>query len=639
LSQARVNLTGIDGAQNYLYVPYLVISGKLTTTDANKIRFTSMASGSVVSGNIVSGVVFSDATTNNFSNEGIRSGNIASGQVGRVHFANETILSGNIGSGVINFPTFFGDAIAYANVNVTSGSVILSGQIDKIHFGEQIAAGTARGGNQGYILGGYSTNYTAIADKTTYASDTTASQTTANLTTSTAFSAGVSEGSTKGYVAGGDTTSYVATAYKTTFATDSTATQSSANLSQARTYLAGCSGEGTKGYFAGGSTVLGGGSVATANKIIYSTDTTSAQTTANLSQARYYLAGITEGSTKGYFLGGNTGGGAVLTTDKLTFATDATAAQTSANLPAANYGLTGNSGNDTRGYVSGQAPGTATTRKITYATDTTSAATNAFLSSFKYAATGITQGSTKGYVAGGFDDYNPQNTADKITFSSDTTAAQTTANLSQARYGAAGVEQYLTATAAVNNFSVNSGKISSGTIGLTTASGQNAAFPYNLAETAQINTNQPMFDYFVFQEQCSGIKAVCIASGSRVVRAQRASGMRLPAIGVTSGTVNSGATGIVYYYGYVGRTGTFAQNSGLYNGISGFQGKPVYVGSGGNIVNLSGFWVGGVQQQPFISGDMQQQIGIAMSGGLFVMPSPRVVRSGFQGILPYNHPA
>jgi hypothetical protein len=96
--------------------------------------------------------------------------------------------------------------------------------------------------------------------------------------------------------------------------------------------------------------------------------------------------------------------------------------------------------------------------------------------------------------------------------------------------------------------------------------------------------------------------------------------------------------GKVYYYGGVGRTGTLAVNSGLNNGISGFQGLPLYVGSGGNIVNLSG--MRGVSSgAPFISGDMQQQIGIAISGGIFVMPSPRIVRSGFQGILPYDHPA
>ena len=45
---------------------------------------------------------------------------------------------------------------------------------------------------------------------------------------------------------------------------------------------------------------------------------------------------------------------------------------------------------------------------------------------------------------------------------------------------------------------------------------------------------------------------------------------------------------------------------------------------------------GAASGAPFLSGDMQQQIGIAMSGGLFVMPSPMMIRSGFQGTLPYD---
>ena len=32
----------------------------------------------------------------------------------------------------------------------------------------------------------------------------------------------------------------------------------------------------------------------------------------------------------------------------------------------------------------------------------------------------------------------------------------------------------------------------------------------------------------------------------------------------------------------------------------------------------------------------QQQIGIAISGGIFVMPSPIITRSGFRGTLPYD---
>ena len=72
------------------------------------------------------------------------------------------------------------------------------------------------------------------------------------------------------------------------------------------------------------------------------------------------------------------------------------------------------------------------------------------------------------------------------------------------------------------NYLVTSSKLASGTISLTTASGQNASFPYNFAETAQVNTNRVMFDYFLAGELISGIKAVCIGSGNLVRRAERA---------------------------------------------------------------------------------------------------------------------
>ena len=54
-------------------------------------------------------------------------------------------------------------------------------------------------------------------------------------------------------------------------------------------FVSFASGSGMAGYFAGGYAT---DSVATADKLTYSTDTTAAQTSANLSQARYILAGV-----------------------------------------------------------------------------------------------------------------------------------------------------------------------------------------------------------------------------------------------------------------------------------------------------------------------------------------------------------
>ena len=91
---------------------------------------------------------------------------------------------------------------------------------------------------------------------------------------------------TKGFFSGGSTGSYLATADRTTYATETTAAVSGANLSQARGYLA-AAGNVDKGFFSGGYT---GALVATADRTTYATETTAAVSGANLSQARYFLA-------------------------------------------------------------------------------------------------------------------------------------------------------------------------------------------------------------------------------------------------------------------------------------------------------------------------------------------------------------
>jgi len=295
---------------------------------------------------------------------------------------------------------------------VTTGGVIVT-TADKLVYSTDITnaqtsadlsqaryapAGCSGDGAKGYFAGGSTdaggSGVVALADKLTYADDTTVAQTTANISQARYLLAGISEGSTKGYFAGGYTVpnSYILIADKIIYSTDTTNAQTSANLSQARYSLAGCSGEGTKGYFAGGVTISGG-IVTTADKLVYSTDTTTAQTSANLSQARRSLAGISEGLTKGYFAGGSTGSVYYSTADKLIFSTDTTAAQTSANLSQAREFLGGCSGEG-----------------------------------------------TKGYFAGGRGDVSDVTTADKLVYSTDTTTSQTSANLSQARYAVAGVD-------------------------------------------------------------------------------------------------------------------------------------------------------------------------------------------------------
>jgi hypothetical protein len=312
------------------------------------------------------------------------------------------------------------------------------GQVDDVLLFKKYA-------EYGYFAGGFTTGsvIVATADRITFSTSTTAAQTSANLSQARWGVGTVSDKTTYGYFAGGTTSAGVATADRLTFSTSTTAAQTSANLSQARWGVAGLSDGTTYGYFAGGFT---GASVtvATGDRITFSTSTTAAQTSANLSQARYYLSGLSDGTTYGYFAGGLTGASVTVATgDRITFSTSTTAAQTSANLSQARYVLSSVSDGSTYGYFAGGFTGAAvaTAELITFSTSTTAAQTSANLSTVRYGMGGSSDGQTYGYFAGG-DSGTTVATADRITFSTSTTAAQTSANLSQARLGVMGLSDY-----------------------------------------------------------------------------------------------------------------------------------------------------------------------------------------------------
>ena len=154
-----------------------------------------------------------------------------------------------------------------------------------------------------------------------------------NLSQARSWLAGLSDGATYGYFAGGTTGDYVATADRITFSTGATAANTASNLSQARTGPTGLSDgmTSTYGYFAGGYTDA---VVATADRVTFSTGATAANTASNLSQARYNLAGLSDGATYGYFAGGYTSA-VVTTADRITFSTGVAAANTASDLSQA----------------------------------------------------------------------------------------------------------------------------------------------------------------------------------------------------------------------------------------------------------------------------------------------------------------
>jgi hypothetical protein len=179
----------------------------------------------------------------------------------------------------------------------------------------------------------------------------------------------------KGFFSGGTTGSVSLVADRTTYATETTAAVSGANLSAARSHLA-AAGNAFKGFFSGGST---GTDSAVANRTTYDTETTVAVSGANLSVARDGPS-ATGNAFKGFFSGGHTSAVSAVA-DRTTYATEVTAAVSGANLSAARQGLAA-AGDASKGFFSGGDTGSqsAVADRTTYATEVTAAVSGANLS-------------------------------------------------------------------------------------------------------------------------------------------------------------------------------------------------------------------------------------------------------------------
>jgi hypothetical protein len=299
-----------------------------------------------------------------------------------------------------------------------------------------------------YTLGGLSgTSFpaaVATADKTDFVAETTSAAASANLSGNRANCGSAANPGVAGYVTGGttniSTTVDLATADKTTFSTGTTAAVASANLSQPRQELCGLSERSTKAYFGGGGHYVGGilTAVATADKLTFSGDTTSAVGSANLSAARKFPAGMSEGTSKGYWAGGFTAAAtAVVTTvEKLIFSSDTAAVQASAALTVARFGIFAGSDGMSNGYWAGGQNGgpLSTIDKTVFATDTTLALAATI---FRNEGSSGSDGNKLFIMSGSISDPSGQ----KLTFATDVISAVGTGgagNLSVARQSCCG---------------------------------------------------------------------------------------------------------------------------------------------------------------------------------------------------------
>jgi len=104
-------------------------------------------------------------------------------------------------------------------------------------------------------------------------------------------------------------------------------------LTAARYLSAGLSDNSTYGYVGAG--IVGGGALATTDRVTFSTGTFAAYAAGNLVTARFSLGACADGVTYGYWTGGDNGAIDLATTEQMTFSTGANANKATANLSAA----------------------------------------------------------------------------------------------------------------------------------------------------------------------------------------------------------------------------------------------------------------------------------------------------------------
>jgi hypothetical protein len=232
---------------------------------------------------------------------------------------------------------------ANADRIVLSTSVTSANTVSNLSAGRHLLVGISDGTTYGYFSGGSTGASVATTDRIVFSTGATSANTVSNLPTPVLSSGSVSDGATYGYAVGGitGTSTVIATAQRITFSTGVYAANTASNLTAIRCNLTGLSDGTTYGYFCGGATAQSAGEVNLTDKILFSSGVTTAQTAANLTSTRARTGAVSDGKTYGYMIGGYTNAvtDVRITADRLTFSSQTTAANTTSNLTTAKGGM------------------------------------------------------------------------------------------------------------------------------------------------------------------------------------------------------------------------------------------------------------------------------------------------------------
>lgn len=311
-----------------------------------------------------------------------------------------------------------------------TGGISFSGGVGIVAPPSVATAGWYAGGTPG----------TSLVDRITFATDTATASVRGPLSSARGQAAGAGTFN-DGWIAGGagDTVDRI------TYATDTATTSIRGPLSIGIAMIAGVSDNTTYGWFGGGNSPSNTFNISTIQRIVYSSDTSTATTRGQLSVGRIFPS-ATGNTTYGWFGGGRNPSltpTRVSTIDRITYATDTGTASVRGPLSASVeamgaigttiYGWFGG------GYLSTSAD-TSTVSRITYATDTATASVRGPLSLARSGLGVSTSGDENyGWFGGGEASFVAKSTIDRIEYATDTATATARGPLSLARRQIAGV--------------------------------------------------------------------------------------------------------------------------------------------------------------------------------------------------------
>lgn len=280
-----------------------------------------------------------------------------------------------------------------------------------------------------------------ITDRITFSTWVTAAYTAANLTASmNQWSPwGISDKTTYWYISWGQSTGSpyaMALTNRITFSTSATAAYTAGNLSVGKDWLAWLSDWATYWYWAWWRTSNSLITVATTDRLTFSTWANAANTASNLSTVRWAHAWLSDWATYGYWGGGISSARTALT-DRVTFSTWATAANTVSNVQTPTDFICWISDWATYWYWTwwrtGADANSVLTSRITFATWATAANSVSNLNTARHWILANSDGNLYWYFAWWYSSTYSAVT-ERITFSTGATAANTVSNLSAARY-------------------------------------------------------------------------------------------------------------------------------------------------------------------------------------------------------------